>query len=73
MDHMESSKEACEMHLRDSKLIIEKDLMAKKSLILIDDTPPGSDFHSKGLLSIPYLLDNGYQKIIHEYQALFSK
>ena len=72
MDHMESSKEACELHLRDCKLIIEKNLMAEKSLILIDDTPPGSDFHSKGLLSIPYLLDNGYQKIIHEYQALLS-
>ena len=73
MDHMESSKEACETHLRDSKLIIEKDLMAKNSIILIDDTPPGSNFHSKGLLSIPYIIDNGYTKVMHEYQALFSK
>ena len=73
MDHMESSKEACETHLIDSKLIIEKDLMAKNSIILIDDTPPGSNFHSKGLLSIPYIIDNGYTKVMHEYQALFSK
>jgi len=72
MDHLESGKEACKTHLIDSKLIIEKDLMAKKSLILIDDTTPVSN-GGKSLLSLPYLIDNGYKKIIHEYQVLLSK
>ena len=52
--------------------IIEKDLMSKRSLILIDDTPQGNGFNSKGLFSIPYLTSNGYGKVIHEYQALLS-
>lgn len=72
MDHLESGEEACKTHLIDSKLIIEKDLMAKKSLILIDDTTPVSN-GGKSLLSLPYLIDNGYKKIIHEYQVLLSK
>lgn len=72
MDHMESSKEACELHLSDIQLVIEKDLMSKRSLILIDDTPQGNGFNSKGLFSIPYLTSNGYGKVIHEYQALLS-
>ena len=72
MDHLESGKEACKTHLIDSKLIIEKDLMAKKSLILIDDTTPVCN-GGKSLLSLPYLIDNGYKKIIHEYQVLLSK
>ena len=72
MDHMESSIEACKLHLIDSKLIIEKDLMAKKSLILIDDTTPVSN-GGKSLFSLPYLINNGYKKIIHEYQVLLSK
>lgn len=72
MDHLESGEEACKTHLIDSKLIIEKDLMAKKSLILIDDTTPVSN-GGKSLLSLPYLIDKGYKKIIHEYQVLLSK
>lgn len=72
MDHMESGEEACKLHLSDIKLIIEKDLMSKKSLILIDDTPPESGFNSKGLYSIPYLINKGYKKVIHEYQVLLS-
>lgn len=73
MDHMESSKEACELHLSDIKLVIEKDLMSKKSLILIDDSPQGYGFNCKGLFSIPYLLKNNYKKVLHEYQVLLSK
>ena len=73
MDHMESSKQACAVHLYDSKLLIEKDLMSEKALILIDDTPADSGIRSKGLMSIPYLLDNGYTTVLHEYQILLSK
>ena len=71
MDHLESGEEACEVHLTDSKIIIEKDLMSDDGIILIDDCPEGQV--GKGKYSIPYLLQNGYDKIIHEYQMILSK
>ena len=74
MDHMESSESACLQHLEDSKILIEKNLMAPNSIILIDDTPiNASAEESKGKYSIPYLLNNHYIKLIHEYQALLIK
>lgn len=63
MDHMESGEQACKVHLNDSKILIEKNLMNDKSLILIDDTPINSNLkNSKGYYSIPYLINNGYKK-----------
>lgn len=74
MDHMESGEEACQKHLEDSRIIVEKDLMSKNSLILIDDTPENIPAkNSKGKYSIPYLTDNGYKIILHEYQMLLEK
>jgi len=74
MDHLESGPEACQVHLDDSKLVIEKDLMNDKSIILIDDTPIMNGLNnSKGHLSIPYLKSQGYETILHEYQLLLSK
>lgn len=73
MDHMESSKEACELHLKDAKFIVENDLMSEHGIILIDDTPKGKGYNSKGLLSIPYLNKHGYKTIMHEYQTLLIK
>lgn len=70
---MESGKEACELHLKDAKFIVENDLMAENGIILIDDTPKGTGYNSKGLLSIPYLNKNGYKTVIHEYQALLIR
>ena len=74
MDHLESGKEACNVHLQDARLVVEKDLMNDKSLILIDDTPVSSTLNnSKGHLSIPYLRSKGWQPVIHEYQLLLKK
>lgn len=73
MDHLESGKKACAVHLEDAKLIVEKDLMNENSLILIDDTPKLNIEFSKGKDSIPYLLNNGYETVIHEYQMLLKK
>lgn len=79
MDHLESGEKACNVHLEDARLLIEKDLMNDNALILIDDTPKldmestKSRYFSKGQYSIPYLLDNGYETVIHEYQMLLKK
>ena len=74
MDHMESSEEACLQHLEDSKIIVEKNLMNQNAIILVDDVPRnGKSNESKGIYSIPYLMQNGYQKILYDYQALLTK
>jgi len=72
MDHMETSEEAAKQHLEDAKIIIEKDLMNKNGIILIDDI--GYNIvDGKGKYSIPFLLENGYEIVIHEYQVLMKK
>ena len=71
MDHLESGETACEVHLQDSKIIIENDLMNDDSIILVDDCPEGQI--GKGKYSIPYLKENGYQTMIHEYQMILKK
>jgi len=71
MDHLESGEMACKVHLEDSKIIIDKDLMTDDGIILIDDCPNGTV--GKGKYSIPYLLENGYETILHEYQMILKK
>ena len=72
MDHMETSEEAAIQHLIDIKLIIEKDLMSENGIILVDDV--GNNILSgKGKYSIPFLQNNGYKIIIHDYQVLLEK
>jgi hypothetical protein len=72
MDHMDSGEEACLQHLIDAKLVIEKDLINKNGIILIDDVD--KNLHeTKGKYSIPYLLNNGFELILHNYQALLRK
>jgi hypothetical protein len=51
---------------------VEKDLMNKNGIILIDDI--GSNIiGGKGKYSIPFLLENGYEIVMHEYQVLMKK
>jgi len=71
MDHLESGEEACRVHLQDAKYIVEKNMMSEDSIILIDDCPLNEI--GKGKYSIPYLLNNGYETVIHEYQMLLIK
>ena len=72
MDHMETSEQAANQHLYDAKLIIEKNLMSENGVILIDDIGHNI-IDGKGKYSIPYLLENNYKIIIHEYQVLMVK
>jgi hypothetical protein len=68
MDHLESGEEACQVHLTDAKIVMENELMNDDGIILIDDCPYGQT--GKGKYSIPYLLQNGYREIMHEYQMI---
>jgi len=71
MDHLESGEEACEVHLTDAKIVIEKELMQDDGIIFIDDCPEGQV--GKGKYSIPYLQKKNYQVLIHEYQMILKK
>jgi hypothetical protein len=72
MDHMESGEEASQQHLEDSKILVEMDLMSPNGVILIDDVGDNIT-ETKGKYSIPFLLENGYEKILHEYQVLLTR
>ena len=72
MDHMESSEEACRQHLEDIKIVIEHDLMSGDGIILVDDVGDNIT-RTKGKYSIPYLIENGYEKLVHEYQVLLQR
>ena len=72
MDHMESGEEACIQHLNDAKQLVEKDIMSKNGIILIDDIGDNIT-NTKGRYSIPYLLENGYRQVIGEYQVLLER
>jgi len=43
------------------------------TIILIDDCLQDSPEQRKGLLSIPQMIEDGYTKVLHEYQCLLSK
>jgi hypothetical protein len=68
------------LQLEEVKIVIERDLISEKGLILIDDvknrTPRSfgdlSDL-GKSKHSIPYLISNGFEIIIDEYQVVLSK
>lgn len=73
MDHAESSEETCQLHLEDSKIIVERNLISSGGIILIDDVQYPDFLVSKGRLSLPYLLDNEFSLIIGDYQVLLVK
>lgn len=70
-----------QLHLREAKLIVERDLISENGIILIDDvrnTAPKviakeeSDY-GKAKYSIPYLLENGFYLAMDEYQVVLRK
>jgi len=70
-----------QLHLREAKIIVERDLMRDGGLILIDDVKNVSSKIiskeasnlGKAKYSIPYFLENGYEILIDEYQVVLRK
>lgn len=67
------------LHLRESEILVENDLISDNGLILIDDvrniqskTQDPSDY-GKAKYSIPYLQENGFEVIMDEYQVLLQR
>jgi len=68
-----------QLHLRESKILVEKNLISENGLILIDDvkniqskSQDPSDY-GKAKYSIPYLQENGFEVIMDEYQVLLRR
>jgi hypothetical protein len=70
-----------QLHLREAQTIVDKNLISSGGVILIDDvrnTTPKifakeeSDY-GKAKYSIPYLIDNGFELIMDEYQVVLQK
>jgi hypothetical protein len=69
-----------QLHLREAKIIVERDLMSNNGIILIDDIRSVVPYEQhqgielgKGYLSIPYFLQNGFKLIMDEYQTILVK
>lgn len=87
MDHHETCEDGASLHLKDIKLILNKNLLSRDALILIDDVhlnhnlpaPLGSDLkisfdnYGKGKYSIPFLLSKKYRIIFEGYQVILAK
>ena len=67
------------LHLREAKIIVSKNILLDDGLILIDDIknphPAIVDLsiYGKGKDSIPYFLENKYEIIDDEYQYILKK
>lgn len=69
-----------QLHLREAKIIVEREILTDNGIILIDDvrnyTPKLngeiSDY-GKAKYSIPYFIENGYETVMDEYQVILQK
>jgi len=68
-----------ELHLRESKILVENDIMSPKGILLIDDVrniqskKQTTSEYGKAKYSIPYLQENGYELVMDEYQVVLIK
>ena len=68
-----------QLHLRESKILVEKDLIPIDGLILIDDVRhpqcklQDESEYGKAKYSIPYLQDNGFEVVMDEYQVVLKR
>lgn len=69
-----------DLHLREAKIIVEKNILKDDGLILIDDVKNiipkrigEISNYGKSKYSIPYFLENNYKIIMDEYQVILKK
>lgn len=73
-------EDTAQLHLREAKIIVERNLLNDNGIILIDDIRSPLPYINgenidlgKGYLSIPYFLQNGFEIIMDEYQTILRK
>jgi hypothetical protein len=69
-----------QLHLREAHIIVERDIINHNGIVLIDDIRSCVPYEAgenidmgKGYLSIPYLLNNGFELIMDEYQTILKR
>jgi len=69
-----------QLHLREAKIIIRRNILKDNGLILIDDVKNATPFKygetsllGKAKYSIPYFMNNGYEMVADEYQVILKK
>jgi hypothetical protein len=72
MDAGDSSVVASELHLREAEIVVQRDLIRPGGHILVDDVEV-DNLPSKGLYSIPYFLENGFEVQEAAYQVLLRR
>lgn len=81
LDTGNMDENTAQLHLREAKIIVEKDILKNDGLILIDDVKNPHMFlknitdnkYGKSKYAIPYFLENGYQIVMEEYQVILKK
>jgi len=78
MDAANNDEDGAQIHLREAKILLKRDLLTEKSVILIDDINLTKDQLALGLIpkgkySIPFFLDNGYKLMKNKYQVILKK
>lgn len=81
LDTGNMDENTAKLHLREAKIIVEKNILKNDGLILIDDVRNPymilrkltDDKYGKSKYAIPYLLEHGYKIIMNEYQVILKK
>lgn len=70
-----------QLHLREAKLVVERDIVRKGGILLIDDVrspvpkimSSETSNYGKAKYSIPYLEEHGFEIVMDEYQVVMIK
>jgi len=81
LDTGNMDENTAQLHLREAKIIVKKDILKNDGLILIDDVRNpymllrniSKNKYGKSKYAIPYFLENGYKIICDEYQVIIKK
>jgi len=81
LDTGNMDEETAELHLREAEILAKSAVLKPDSLVLIDDVRnPYMKIHNgepsdygKSKYSIPYLVENGFEIVMDEYQVIMRK
>ena len=74
-------EKTAQLHLREAKIIVEKNILKNNGIILIDDVRNPymllkkitDNKYGKSKYAIPYFLENNYEIVMDEYQVILKK
>src|SRR5262245_2332079 len=73
MDAGETEAEADKLHLREATIVLARQLLTSRAVVLIDDVHVPGTTSSKGRLSIPFFLERGFQIRSSDYQVVLQR